>query len=1099
MECWCVSKNKSWFYWLLILMAILILMVCRIQGGCIEEERNALLEIKTSLADSYVLDVAPPLLSWVDDGSIGGECCDWERVTCNTTTGDVTKLSLSNIVAEGCDRIWSLNVSLFLHFKELTSLNLSKNCLDDGIVNTGLGRLSSLKKLEIVDLSGNNIGNDIFRSLGALASLRVLHLDDNYLEGCFPALGMFLFLPPTFLIDFFFGELGDTGSLLQLFYESHMTELADMTNLEELDLSDNRFNDTPSIPDCARLSRLKKLKSIILGYNEFNKSIISCLSALPSLKTLDLSYNLLGGSFPIQELLHLRDLEVLRLSGNHFNGTLPMEALISLHNLEVLDLSKNYFVGSIPSTIHAFSSLRVVSFAYNNLSGLIPDHGLCELKNLHELDLSHNKFHGSLPQCFRSLSSLKLLDISSNRFTGIHMSSVIATLTSLEYIDFSGNKFEGSFSFSSFSNHTNLEVVRFICENGEFEVETEEPTGWIPVFQLKVLVLSSCNINRPKGSVVPGFLLHQRKLQVIDLSHNSVVGQFPSWLIENNTKLEVLNLRNNSVSGKICMPWYTNANTRWLDVSQNHMNGVIPSDLQKLLPKINYLNLSSNSLDGIIPSSIGDMREIWALDLSNNKFSGEVPKGLLTNLSYLSILKLSKNRLHGEVLSGNSSLGNIESLGLDNNYFTGKIGKGTVQNRYMRSLDISNNFFTGMIPRGIGNMSALSEFVVRDNSLAGTFPCGTTSFSFLDISQNSFSGPISSCLNLQYMIHLHLGSNKFNGSIPDVFRNLTDVLTLDIGDNFLSGKIPNFIGELSNLRVLILRNNNFSGFIPKQLCQLSNLSLIDLSSNSLTSSIPRCLHNIGRPIFPSFTERNIGEVETSFYDYRSVLYGGTHVYSMAEVFEIEDEVRYTTKTLSLSYKGRILDYMVGLDLSCNKITGEIPEELGLLTEIHSLNLSHNRLSGSIPMQLSNLELIESLDLSSNGLSGKLPSQLIRLTSLAIFNVSYNNLSGRLPDVKAQFSTFTKASYEGNPFLCGPPLEKKCTATSQGTHTLTKEGTDDKWYDIDMTFFYGSFCTTWVVFLLGFGVLLYTNPYLRRRWLDLVEEYICMHAITSLMI
>ncbi|KAI3673564.1 hypothetical protein L6452_39687 [Arctium lappa] len=139
--------------------------------------RKALLQIKTSLVDfydhAYSFSV-DPLPSWVDDGSIGGECCDWEGVNCNTTTGNVTDLSLRNIVPEKlnryCKRNWPLNVSVFLHFKELTSQNLSWNCVDDGIVNTGLGRLSSLKKLETLDLSLNLITNEIFPSLGALTS-----------------------------------------------------------------------------------------------------------------------------------------------------------------------------------------------------------------------------------------------------------------------------------------------------------------------------------------------------------------------------------------------------------------------------------------------------------------------------------------------------------------------------------------------------------------------------------------------------------------------------------------------------------------------------------------------------------------------------------------------------------------------------------------------------------------------------------------------------------------------------------------------------------------------------------------------------------------
>ncbi|KAJ9561049.1 hypothetical protein OSB04_006209 [Centaurea solstitialis] len=1156
MECWCVSKMK--YPWLMMIMMIGSVMVYGIEGGCIEEEREALLEIKTSLIHSYVLSV-DPLPSWVD---VGRECCDWERVICNSTTGHVSELSFTNMMGrtyEGgmlkgdrwgmyvkpCEGIWSLNVSLFLHFKELTGLNLSSDCLDNNIVSTGLEKLSSLKKLKILDISHNSIGNEIFSSLGAFVSLRILHLGDNKLEGCFPALGMFS-CSPKFLIFAITCPLKNlevldlTGTeiesydtqtygmqgfekvsmmknlkILNLGYndfnESLITslsalpslkslnlksnglfgfpaqELSHLTNLEELDLSGNRFYDTPNIQDCRRLSRMKRLKSIGLRDNMFNKNIISCLSALHSLEIFDLSNNP-----SLEELSYLAELKVLLLSRNVFNGTLPEEALASFYHLEVLDLSSNRFTGSIPSTIRALSSLRVVSFANNLFNGSLPDHGLCELKNLHELDISRNRFDGNLPYCFSGLSFLKMLDISSNRFTGLPIPSMILNLTRLEYVDFSNNKFEGSFSFNLFSNHTRLEVVRFMNDNDKFDVDTEEPIGWNPMFQLKVLVLSGCNINRHKESVVPRFLLHQRQLQILDLSHNSLVGQFPNWLIENNTKLKALNLRNNSFIGIIYMPLYRNANMRWLDISENHMMGTISSEIQKFLPNMIYLNLSRNNLEGAIPSSISDLNGLRVLDLSDNDFSKEVPKGLFTNLSSLQVLRLSKNRLHGQVLSGDlKNFGKIDSVFLDSNCFTGEIGtmeigNWTSENWYMQNLDIGNNFFTGTIPSWISN-SQLSELVVRNNSFQGRFPCGTTSFDFLDISQNSFMGPIPSCLNFQYTRHLHLGSNGFTGSIPNVFRNLTNVLTLDLGNNFLSGRIPKFLGELSDLRILILRKNNFSGSIPKQLCQLSSVSLIDLSGNSISDSIPRCLHNIVIPINPIFIDGYT--LRISFYDYQSVLYDRYHTSYMWGVSDRLDEVQFTTKTLYLPFKGRPLDLMAGLDLSCNKLTGEIPEELGLLTQIHSLNLSHNQLFGPIPRNFSNLVNIESLDLSSNNLSGELPSELIKLNTLAVFNVSYNKLSGRLPDMKAQFGTFTEESYEGNPLLCGPPLEKKCAAsTSQVNDQSTKED-NDKWYDdID---FLASFYGTWVVFMLGFAGVLYVNPYWRRRWLEFVEE--CMYT------
>ena len=90
-----------------------------------------------------------------------------------------------------------------------------------------------------------------------------------------------------------------------------------------------------------------------------------------------------------------------------------------------------------------------------------------------------------------------------------------------------------------------------------------------------------------------------------------------------------------------------------------------------------------------------------------------------------------------------------------------------------------------------------------------------------------------------------------------------------------------------------------------------------------------------------------------------------------------------------------------------------------------------------------MSLLESLDLSSNKLTGEIPIQLADgLIFLSVLNLSFNQLVGQIPFIK-QFATCLEASYEGNRGLYGCPLKKECTSVEQRSPPPTFEDIHSK--------------------------------------------------------
>nr|DAD30236.1 TPA_asm: hypothetical protein HUJ06_031704 [Nelumbo nucifera] len=635
-------------------------------------------------------------------------------------------------------------------------------------------------------------------------------------------------------------------------------------------------------------------------------------------------FNLLNASLflPFQELRHLD------LSENGFRGLADnegLEPLGRLKRLEVLDLSHNHFDNSILPSLGALKSLKNLSLRWNNL-----DLRLCKLRNLQELDLSGNDFVGSFNHCLGNLTSLRALDLSHNQFEGSFDTSFIAGLTSIEYLSLSLNRFQGSFSFHSFANLSKLDS--FQCEYHRLIVEADDYPTWVPSFQLKSLALSGFTF---KNGAFPSFLYYQQELRVVQLSRNNLKGEFPIWLLENNTKLQSLNLANNSFTGPLVLPPHPCVNLSVLILSNNNFSGSIPTNIGVIFPNLGILKLSQNYL-------------------SNNNLSGQIPEHLIMGSSNLAFLKLSYNNLYGKILHTITNLTRLKLLYLAHNFFSGNL----------QVVYISHNNISGPLPRWLGNLSSLESLVMRNNHLEGSIPsefCQLHLLRYLDLSENNIQGSIPSYFSSQYLEHVHLQKNMLEGPMTNAFSNNTSLVTLGIRDNHLNGGIPEWIGGLSSLNALILKGNQFEGQIPVQLCELKNLNIMDFSHNFLSGSIPSCLNNIKFKGESISYERNlevfIGFTYGELYSYKSMLFGFENDLSSEDV-TVEVEVEFTTKFLYETYKGVVLELMSGIDLSCNKLVDNIPSEIGDLSDIRALNLSYNYLNGQIPPSFSNLRKID---------------------------------------------------------------------------------------------------------------------------------------------
>ncbi|KAJ1441590.1 Serine/threonine-protein kinase, active site [Sesbania bispinosa] len=239
---------------------------------------------------------------------------------------------------------------------------------------------------------------------------------------------------------------------------------------------------------------------------------------------------------------------------------------------------------------------------------------------------------------------------------------------------------------------------------------------------------------------------------------------------------------------------------------------------------------------------------------------------------------------------------------------------------------------------------------------------------------NRFTGNLPPELgNLAHLEKLHLSSNNFTGELPATLGRLTTMREFRISDNQFSGNIPDFIQRWTSLGQLFIQGSGLSGPIPSGISFLRNLMDLRISDlNGPDSTFPR------------------------------------------------------------------VDNMTGLNTlilrSCN-INDTLPQYFAHLINLTILDLSYNKLSGDIPRNLEGLTGATYIYLTGNFLTGQVPEWTN--STKRNLDLSYNNFSVENPEPEACFEQNVNlfASFSRNNL--GPVSCKNntriCTKTVKSLH------------------------------------------------------------------
>lgn len=387
-----------------------------------------------------------------------------------------------------------------------------------------------------------------------------------------------------------------------------------MTNLEKLDLSGNEnfiFEKEWMKP------LYGKLKELCLRKYDIKNSNLEMIENFKLIEKLDLSENSIDEKTidkVISVLSKLPNLKTLNLSENHIPGNLTTKIFTELPNLKSLDLSRNGIseFEQINDEISCFNSLESLNISQNLICGKGIETILSNFREESKLKVL------ILRQCGFGVSDAKQIAIHLPKFT------------KLEVLDLSKNYIENGINdiAAHFGKVPNLKILNlrecYIDGSGANQIAINFPS------KLKVLILAE---NRISDGGLRAIAENVSNLRILDINENYVSAEGMKSLAENFYKMKnlvKLDLGTSTITGLTADTFVKNLH---------------------VLTNLEFLNLSKTKIEpskiAAISGEFSKLANLKKLNLSENNFGEEGTKIFAKNIGELSRLKILNFEFNG--------------------------------------------------------------------------------------------------------------------------------------------------------------------------------------------------------------------------------------------------------------------------------------------------------------------------------------------------------------------------------------------------------------------------------------------------------------------